>query len=537
MKAWIIRMLYLELFLLLLSPSAHGGALPYYFAHQLNTPKQFIKPLFFATGGFAIVQGWDGSTVFNVGDLANTALRVNVVAGGAGGGAVTQSTGAGAATDYWNVRLTDGAAFLPLPTALAGGGGLKVECLSGCGGAAAFADASAFTFGTTSVGIFAAVVDDVATNTVAENSAGTPRMNTNRVLYTMNTNSTGVEIGTAGAPLRVDPTGSTIQPVSGTVTVTDGSGALNVIVDSSALPSGAATAALQTQPGVDIGDVTVNNGTGAAAVNIQDGGNIITVDGTVAATQSGTWNVTNISGTVSLPTGASTLTEQQTQTTALQIIDNLPVAQGSTTSGQSGALVQGAVTTSAPSYTTAQTSPLSLQTDGDLRVEIEDPILDVRQATAANLNIRSDTSGATAAAPPARADFIGGVTSGATGGFLGGITVCDSWVPVDIVTATTVLAVTGVSGRHVYICSINLVTAGANNVAIVAGTGATCGTSTAGMNGGVTSGEGWNFAANGGIAQGSGLGAIMRTETTGDSVCIITSAAVQLSGAIGYAIY
>jgi len=35
------------------------------------------------------------------------------------------------------------------------------------------------------------------------------------------------------------------------------------------------------QPGVDIGDVTINNASGASAVNIQDGGNSITVDGTV----------------------------------------------------------------------------------------------------------------------------------------------------------------------------------------------------------------------------------------------------------------
>ena len=44
------------------------------------------------------------------------------------------------------------------------------------------------------------------------------------------------------------------------------------------LPTGAATAALQTQPGVDIGDVTVNNGAGVNAVNVQDGGNSLTVD-------------------------------------------------------------------------------------------------------------------------------------------------------------------------------------------------------------------------------------------------------------------
>lgn len=45
------------------------------------------------------------------------------------------------------------------------------------------------------------------------------------------------------------------------------------------------------------------------------------------------------------------------------------VAQGSTTSGQTGPLVQGAVTTAAPSYTTAQTSPLSLSTAGSLRTD------------------------------------------------------------------------------------------------------------------------------------------------------------------------
>lgn len=45
---------------------------------------------------------------------------------------------------------------------------------------------------------------------------------------------------------------------------------------------------------------------GALTVEIDDGGGSITVDGTVAATQSGTWNLNNITGTVALPTGAST---------------------------------------------------------------------------------------------------------------------------------------------------------------------------------------------------------------------------------------
>jgi hypothetical protein len=74
--------------------------------------------------------------------------------------------------------------------------------------------------------------------------------------------------------------------------------------------SGTVTAA--AQPGTDIGDVTVNNAAGAAAVNIQDGGNTITVDAT----------------TLPLPTGASTIAEQQTQTVALQLIDDAVHADG-----------------------------------------------------------------------------------------------------------------------------------------------------------------------------------------------------------------
>jgi phosphohistidine swiveling domain-containing protein len=79
------------------------------------------------------------------------------------------------------------------------------------------------------------------------------------------------EGGTAGSIL-VDGSGVT-QPVS---------------ASSLPLPSGAATAANQLADGHN---VTIDNAAGASAVNIQDGGNTISVDGTVAATQSGTWTV------------------------------------------------------------------------------------------------------------------------------------------------------------------------------------------------------------------------------------------------------
>jgi len=48
----------------------------------------------------------------------------------------------------------------------------------------------------------------------------------------------------------------------------------------------------------------------------------------------------------------------------------LNLAQGSTTSGQTGPLVQTATTTAAPTYTTAKTNPLSTTTGGGLRVDV-----------------------------------------------------------------------------------------------------------------------------------------------------------------------
>lgn len=145
--------------------------------------------------------------------------------------------------------------------------------------------------------------------------------------------------------------------------------------------------------------------------------------------------------------------------------------------------------------------------------------------------------GSTGSAPPAKGVFNAGIGSGATGGLLVGVPVCDSVKAVSMTSATTTLMVTGVSGRHVRICALNLVTAIANNVVLISGTGATCGTGTAGIAGGTTAANGWNFAANGGIALGSGIGTIMQTAATGDSVCIITSAAGPLAGTIAYTIY
>lgn len=125
---------------------------------------------------------------------------------------------------------------------------------------------------------------------------------------------------------------ATTQPVSGTVTANAGTNlntsalALDAhLTDKSQftkLTDGTDTALITAageqnviataQPGVDIGDVTVNNASGAAAVNIQDGGNSITVDGTVATSNLPTTVDTN-SGNKSASTLRVVLATDQPQ--------------------------------------------------------------------------------------------------------------------------------------------------------------------------------------------------------------------------------
>lgn len=72
---------------------------------------------------------------------------------------------------------------------------------------------------------------------------------------------------------------------------------------------------------------------------------------------------TTITGTVTANIGTSGSLALDTTVSGLQL------AQGSTTSGQKGSLAYGAVTTSAPSYSTAQSNPLSLTPAGALRTD------------------------------------------------------------------------------------------------------------------------------------------------------------------------
>lgn len=84
--------------------------------------------------------------------------------------------------------------------------------------------------------------------------------------------------------------------------------------------------------GVDVGNGTVGSETLRVTLASDS-------TGKVAVTQSGTWNVNNISGTVSLPTGAATAANQSTANTSLSNIEAGIATEGSALG--SGVLLQG----------------------------------------------------------------------------------------------------------------------------------------------------------------------------------------------------
>jgi hypothetical protein len=96
--------------------------------------------------------------------------------------------------------------------------------------------------------------------------------------------------------------------------------------------------------------------------------------------------------------------------------------------------------------------------------------------------------------------------------------------------------VTGTAGKQTYICGFHIVSATAQNIALVEGTGSVCATNTAGMAGGATAATGWNFGTANLqlILIGSGANWVLATATAGDNVCLLLSSTGQTSGSISY---
>lgn len=588
---------------------------------------------------------------------------------------------------------------------------------------ATLVDDAAFTPDTSRVMMSGAEFDDTTPDSVNEGDAGAVRMSANRNLYTTLRDAAGNERGanvTAGNALVVDGSAST-QPVSGTVTVTDGAGALNVIVDSGSITVSDGAGALTVDGTVAVSSITTSVTPGTAAANLGKAEDVASADADVGVAsfairddtlniRSGTegdWEPLHTNASGALWVDGSTVT-QPVSSTNLDIRDLTSVSDSVTVTDGSGALNvivdSGSVTVSdgagalnvivdSGTITSIGTSVtpgsgatnLGKAEDGasaDLDVGVG--MLAVRKATPGNtsgadgdyeflqmsagrlwtsatidaalpagtnaigklaansgvdigdvdvtsvipgtggtnlgkaedaahtdadtgiqmlavrddtLNIRSgaendyeplhtNASGALYVAQngelPAGTQNIGDVDiasmpnegqqtaansisvtpdtdndaiqangSSATGievvqtGGTDGTNIAAFYVDpcqreaktyfvVNVASAATTEIANQVSGEFFYICSINLVASAADNVVIVEDDTDACASPTAGLNGGTTAATGWNFAANSGIVIGNGSSTVMKTATANRYFCFITSSSAQLSGTIAY---
>lgn len=248
----------------------------------------------------------------------------------------------------------------------------------------------------------------------------------------VNVTNTTIAVTDNSSTLSIDDNGSSIT-VDGTVAATQ-SGTWNItnVSGTVSLPTGASTLAEQQTQTTAISaiktsvelidDAVYTDGSGTPSkaiavagtdgtnpqiistnatghVNIADGGNTITVDGTVAATQSGTWNITNVSGTVSLPTGASTSAKQDTMITSLQLIDDAIYADATGTPDK-GVAIMGTDGTN-PQLVSVTSAGLVNIADGGGNISIDDGGNTITVDGTITANLGTLNGAATAAKQPA----------------------------------------------------------------------------------------------------------------------------------------
>jgi hypothetical protein len=150
-------------------------------------------------------------------------------------------------------------------------------------------------------------------------------------------------------------------------------------------------------------------------------------------------------------------------------------------------------------------------------------------ATAANQEVTA--AGTSAASAQAVQGVTGGVPmptySANTGGSLTSIIQAGASVAINISTAGTTQLVPAVNGKAVYVTEWNALSSGTTNFSFEYGTGTNCGNGTQALTGA------YAFAAQSGAAPGNGLGPILIVPA-GNALCVVNSAAVQVSGSLSY---
>ena len=144
--------------------------------------------------------------------------------------------------------------------------------------------------------------------------------------------------------------------------------------------------------------------------------------------------------------------------------------------------------------------------------------------TIGNVGVTSEIGyGSTGSAVPSSAGYMGAVSSGN----LTGIIQADTTAAINVSTATTTQLVALSSGKKIYVTSWDVIAGGTGNITFEYGTGTTCGTGTTALTGA------YPLTAQNGESKGVGLGPVLIVPA-GNALCVLTSAAVQMSGSISY---
>ncbi len=384
---------------------------------------------------------------------------------------------------------------------------LKVNCVVGCTASAGFTDNTAFTAGASSISNIGGVFNDALAAVASGNSAA-PRITSNRGLHVNFRNAGGSELASStaapagtelGLIVRNIPSGT--QSVSGTVTANAGTGTFTVG-----------------------GTVTSNQGGAPWTQRIQDGlgATLATVTAANALKVDGSAVTQPVSGSVTANAGSGTFTVGGTVTanqgTAAAVAGAWPAK---VTDGTNVSAVKAAATTAVaadPSLVVglSPNSPLPAGTNSIGAVV-------ATQTTAANLNVRDDSNGATGAAVPARAIYIAGNGTGN----LTGLRLCDTSVAINTAAAGSTQLVALTAGQTIYVCGYNFMAAGAVNVDLRYGTGTNCATAPVSLTGP------YNLVAQTGVSYGNGAGVVVQTAAA-NALCVNLSAAVQVSGVVSY---
>lgn len=346
---------------------------------------------------------------------------------------------------------------------------LPVNIISGAGsGGTAIVDDAAFTPATTSVTPMGAMFDNVAPDSVDEGDAGVVRMSGNRSLYVTIRDNAGNERG-----LNIDSSGNITSNITGSVTVTDGAGALNVIVDSGSvtadteMPAAAALAnatANPTVPGVAAFLMCYNGSTWDRC----QGGLTDTDDGTIAGAQvpglvvplNYVYDGSNwVREIVYLEDAAETAGAQ------LRMAGTVRRDTAASSAGTAG------------DNATANTDQL-----GRLWIRQGDPCADYARVTTVS---------------------IGNSTSG----------------NVELVALS--------ASNIVYVCGLHVVAGAATNVSFIYGTGTACATGETALTGAM------QFAANGGIAVANN-GVVQMKTASANALCTKNSGANRIDGWVSY---